>query len=213
MALGIGIAILSAGRADAGLLVFTDRAEWESHLSNVQTIDFDDEPTGELTIGANSFGDFTVNTQLNGSNSENFNRVVGAGGAFDIDGSTHLTLDLDQSDAVSLNQYSFENAVFGFGADYLSSTNFSGLTATINGETINFIDYLPSPGDGFLGIISDAAFSSVDFGLSGDRDNEYFGTDNVSFGTALVPEPSSLLGLFTMLGVGITMKRRSLSKS
>jgi hypothetical protein len=188
---------LMSGGAQASLVVYTNQANWEAAVGGYSVEAFDDEPLGTLAIGSNAFDGFSINTALNGSNSENFNAVAGGGDSFNINGTNFARLDFDLSDAVSVVSLVFDSAINAFAADWVSTTNVGGLTATVNSDTLAFNSFLTSPGTGFLGFVASAPFTQLNFGLSGTTDNEAFGMDNVRFGA--VPEPTTL----ALMGLGV----------
>jgi hypothetical protein len=82
------------------------------------------------------------------------------------------------------NLHNFDNApIIGFAGDWKSTTSSNKLTITINGQLINFGDYLTtSPGDGFLGFVVAAGINtSLIFNVEDTLTNEgeYFIVDNV----------------------------------
>jgi len=190
------------GEAQAGLIVFTDGTLWETQVGNFVTEDFNNEPLRTLALGSNTFAGFSIDTVLNGANTENANQIAAGTDSRNIDSTTFALLDFDLADAVSVSSLIFDNEITAFGADWTSTTN-AGLltmTITINGDTLLFIDYLGTPGDGFLGFVSDVPFTRLDFGLSGSSNNEYFGMDNVVY----IPEPATVC----LVGLGAWLLRR-----
>jgi len=186
--------------AQATLTVFTNRTLWENQVGNFATEDFNNEIPRTLTLGSNAFDGFSIDTVLNGINTENANKIAIGSDSYNIDSTTFALLDFDLLNAVSVSSLVFDNEISAFGADWTSTTNFGQLTITTSGGNLNLIDYLGTPGDGFLGFVSDVPFTMLDFGLSGSSDNEYFGMDNVAY----VPEPVTIC----LLGLGGLVLRR-----
>ena len=192
-------------------MVFTDRGAWEAAVGgSFVTEDFNALASAGMSLGTNSVG--RIDVEVGGTDPGN-NAI---GGAFTVNGTQSITLESDTNGSdlqdVSID-FSADAPVIGFGADWVSTTNSGGLTVIIDGMTVEFADHLVS-GDGFLGFVSDTAFSSAVFGQVNQATNEIFGLDDLSISSsAAVSEPAvaSLLGLGLLGAFAATRRRRSRS--
>lgn len=106
------------------------------------------------------------------------------------------------------NDFRFDAPIIGFAGDWNGTTDGSILHVDVNGTTIKFSDHLSSPGNGFLGVVDTAAFSSIFLSAPGE-DVEKFSVDNCRI--ASVPEPPAMLLLGSGL-VGFLAFRRMLKR-
>lgn len=196
----------SASEAQADMIVFTNGALWENQVGSFVMEDFNNEPLRALALGSNAFNGFSIDIADVGI--DNGNEIAVGTNPRNIDSTKFALLNFttDQS-YVSVSSLTFDSEITAFGADWASTTNYGGLTltVTINGDTLRFIDYLGTPGDGFLGFVSDVPFTRVDFGLSGSINNEAFGMDNAA--SAPVPEPATM-SLLAIGGLTLLWRRR-----
>jgi hypothetical protein len=207
LALALLTLVLGAGRARAGLVIYTDRAAFDAATTGTSTIDFEGiagggamyEPS-PFVIGGVSFTDAGVNRLFvfdkgfygPGLSSDYLNQngfgtqstLVTPGG-----GTTALGTDLG-----TLNQ------TFGGPQDVtVDVTDGSGLST--------FVITTPAqPGLGFVGFTSDTAILSVNF------TGTFVVLDNVTTGQALrsVPEPSALIsaGIGGLMALGYGWRRQ-----
>lgn len=206
----VGLALAWASHSEAAIItVYTDRSLWEATVGTFSTEDFGGvADTGTLagnvehTLGLLTFS-FTGASTPFGRPAVTSNEFVGdvspppAGGT--IVPGPHI--------------FEFPYSVLAWGADFTEASTGALLDITMAGVTIALVDYLPAPGTGFFGIISDTAFNQVSLAAAGGpRFDEIFIMDNVSFGEQAatpVPEPTSLLLFGTgALVVSARMRRR-----
>lgn len=192
-----------AAPAQAGFTTFTSRAAFNAAAGTLNDYDFNSDATGDFT--SKDFGDFTV------SESETVLIVGVRSGAAstNVDGSGHLyfreTSTIPNRPPTTVT---FDAAIHAFGFDYrtIDPTN-DGLDLIIGGT--KFTVAAGAPQSGFFGVISTAAFTSLEFrdDDDGGNRNDGVGLDNFSYGA--VPEPTSLalwgLGAF---GAAVRMRRR-----
>ena len=203
-----GLLLGHALNAQAAIIVFTDRALWEAAAGPFVTEDFNGLTPTPLSTGNNPVGLIDINIV----GDPGVSRIDDGTSVFAINGTNALILEVDESGTdIGFPSADFLGAVFGFGADWQSTTNNSVLEVTIDGQLFNFSDFLDAgDGDGFLGFISDVAFTDIVFGLAGSS-NEIFGLDDLSIAVSM-PEPGilALMG-FGVVGLGLSRRRRLLS--
>lgn len=187
--------VVMTGSAQAGLMVFTDEAAWTNAVNGIQVEDFEASPVGALSAGTTDLGKLSVTIASNPYDSIG----VFSGGA--INGSNEFIGYLRNGENTALDFADF-GSFTAFAGDWRSTTTGDDLTITVAGELVKFSDYLTGAGNGFLGVVSDMAFSEVVFGVEAATSfGEYFQLDNVRFANtaASVAAPSALL----LLGLGL----------
>ncbi|MFM7450149.1 MAG: PTPA-CTERM sorting domain-containing protein [Leptolyngbyaceae cyanobacterium] len=197
----VAISTVSAP-AEAAVITYTDRANWQSALSGLGWSASPPEqfnaviPDADSIIFANGvLSDGSPNTQFG------VNQVVG--GAYNGGLTTSAT-----SPFYTQIKWTFPTSTRGFGADWFNT--FSGgaasLQVTIAGQTINIANALGGGGNGFLGFISDTPFTEATFSVGGSGDLAY-DADNLSYAqnSTVVPTPALLPGL---IGMGIAAWRK-----
>ncbi len=205
--------MLFGSTAQAGSLqVFTDPEAWFLAVSDYEVVveEFD-LPTGPLEVGENRVGmiDITITGTEGGIPS-----IAGGDNVSNIDGSSFFFNDVGDTNGNLYSDFSFDSMIVGFGSWFTSTLTGNLATIDIGGESVNFSDHLSGIGDGFLGILSDMAFSQFRFAAETNSDfGEAFGVDNFNFakaGSSEVPEPTTvaLLGLGL---VGVAFRRRKLA--
>lgn len=173
MALGTGVTPAEA------VTVFTDRTAWEETVSNITTETFSTPHSSSESLLLES------GIEVTGVSS------VWTSGQF-------YTSTPSRSESVA---FTFPSQIFGFGADFSSTTSNGGLTVSglfdgIPGvDTVVFSEYLQGQGSGFLGIVTDTAFNSLSFAMQSpplavSAANEAFQMDNFSFASNLAQSDS-----------------------
>lgn len=205
----VGITVFAMTASAHAFQIFTDRTSWEaavaaSPLGGLVIDDpFDNDITGADSItfdsGVISTGTPATATDLN---------EVGFPGAY-LGAVRGSSPDAGTYDTIA---WDFPMPIFAFGADWTSTASLNGLTVTgdfdgAGDATVSFFSELGGEGDGFLGVVGDAAFSTIIF--AGEDLNpdfrEVFAADNLSF--AKVPEPAGI-ALFGLGLAGVAWYRR-----
>ena len=196
--------LLSAISANAGatLIVFSDRAAWQSAVDGpTLTEDFNGLLPQALILGTNDAG--LIDIEL--FDQAGANVIDDGSGGNSIDGSVFWNGNVDAFGSPS-SAAVVSGPILGFGADWISTTTGGGLTVLVGTDLLNFADHLSGDGDGFLGVVADAPFSQIIFDtVSGSP--EQFGLDNFSFAT--VPEPVTITLLLAGVAAiaGVRLKR------
>lgn len=173
--------------ADNAVIVFTSRVHWATAVGNgVITEDFETSPLGLLPIGTTQLGMIAFTTDDSGPIAPRIEQPGQVNGTRDLFGRVD-----NRTFGGTFHTISFPFDAIAFGADFDSTTTGDGLEVTVGAAMIRFSDHLSGPGDGFLGVISDAPFDSITFRPVGLPLGEGFSVDNLSF--RAVPEPSSAI--------------------
>jgi hypothetical protein len=207
----VALALVLASRSEAATITFyTDRSSWEAAVVGMSsTEDFSGiADTGQLAANVeHTLGLLTFS-------------YTGAPGGFPgpgVQAEQFVAIPTKASAGggttdVGLLVFEFPFAVLAWGADFTGASGSAFLDVTMAGETIALVNYLPSPGDGFFGVVSDTPFNQVVLSADGGTGfDEFFFMDNVSFGEEAaatpVPEPTSLL-LFGTGALGVLARTR-----
>ena len=203
----VGVALALASHTEAATItVYTDRSSWEATVGTFSTEDFSGvADTGELAANVeHTLGLLTFSY----TGGPDFGRPAVTSNYFEGD-----PAQVSGTASAGPHVFEFPYSVLAWGADFTNASTGALLDITMAGETIALVDYLPNPGTGFFGIISDTPFSQIIISAStGLPFDEIFLLDNVSFGEQAetpVPEPASLLLFGTgALVVSARMRRR-----
>jgi hypothetical protein len=189
----------------AAIVVYTDRAAWETAVlagpfDHFHDQNFENSPTGSLNTGDNFF--FPLMVTIPGT--PGLNAIDDSfttdpfSDALSPNGSTYYLGDVgvDASEAPTLSFPELEFVVTGFGADWVIQGD---LIMEIQGTFIPFSTYLPT-GSGFLGIITDQPESPLTANLLGTA---VFGMDDIRTANAPIPAAVWLFGsgLIGLIGV------------
>ena len=206
--LSAALSTLFASSARAAVVVYTDRAAWETAVlagpfDHFHDQNFDNSPTGSLLTGP-SFTNFFFPLDIIISGTPGFNAIDDSftadpfSNALSPNGSTYYLGDVNFGAPVAptLSFPELDFVVTGFGADWGVQGD---LIMEIQGTFIPFSTYLPT-GSGFLGIITDQPESPLVANLSGSA---VFGMDDIRTANAPIPAAvwlfgSGLLGLVGM---------------
>jgi hypothetical protein len=196
----VGLVAGATGQSIAGVVLYTDRAAFAAASTGVQTIDFE----GLTSPGAATSYDSSLTTSgvtFTDSSSRLFVIASDFDPGFDFGSGAYLqsnfgdgTIDI----ALPAN-------VTAFGADFGEFDQYTVSVALSTGQIYDF----ETPGNNsytFRGFTSDTAIASVSFTSPGFAPT----LDNVSFGAAAVPEPSTLIsgGIAALFGLGYGWRRR-----
>jgi hypothetical protein len=196
--------------ASAALTVYTDRAAFQAALTGGFTTENFNSVVGEpdFTLAPLVVGGLTL---------QGFGRQQGGRNYIDrnspdlnVDGTPFATLYVTAREGGTVVNLGFASSVFGFGADFRDLQDDEVRTEL----TVGSAPFLPSITVGntvrFIGVISDTAFSNVNFRYIGNSFGDGFGMDNVVFGrVAAVPEPEGLALVLTALACLGWATRRS----
>jgi hypothetical protein len=193
--LSIILALMLPATAFASSITFTNRASWEAAVGIFFTEDFNAIAAQLLPIGATAVGPFVIT--LTGT----INDTTGIGPGL-YGNPTNQFIGFIENDP-GFNEVSqikfdfFPVPMYAWGADFLSTASGDILVATSNGSIYDFSSLVVS-GNGFLGSIEDASFSSITFTTKTFTTiGEYWEMDNLSYSP--IPEPASLI----LLAIGI----------
>jgi hypothetical protein len=187
-----------SGASQAGEVGFTEAGAWEAAAGSATGWqDFESFPTSSMQRGANTFGGLTVSISHESVSSADV-RIGGPNGS-------RFAWTYLRGSSLSSMTWTFDRAVNAFSADFFSVSSGDGLVAWVNGTAFD----LGTLGvrDGFFGVVSDSAFSSVTFTLARPtRVGEGWGADNVRW--SAVPGPG-VLGVCGVMGLVASRRRRA----
>ena len=196
----------SSTTAFSAVTVYTNEAAWLAATSGtVFSENFESSPLGLLAVGTTDIGSFDITIT---SNAEQQIEIADAGS---INGSRQFNGDVDADSTLSVDFSNFSaSPLYAFAGEWNSTTSGDRLTVDINGQVIQFDNYLGVIGSGFLGFTDTDGFTNLTFGTEGTTTfGEYFSLDNVQFASASVPDASSIFLLaFGLLGLLNGVRRK-----
>jgi len=201
----IGVATLTSaltGGANAALSLYENAASFNSSTASLATETFDSFTTEDsFRTVALDVGPFTLS--MTGSTS---------GGANYIDLAAFVTSysHINNTNYALVHPYNggalfitFDTPIKAFGADFAALNDGLVRTSiTVNGQTVSPSSTTTNV-TRFVGVVSDTPFTTVQLT---SNTGDFYGIDNVVYGTA-VPEPSSSL-LICLGGIGMMMRRK-----
>lgn len=209
--LGSFLIAVSAGFADASVITYNTRAEFDSAISGQTMIDFEEQNTGGVN-GYNDFGSSLTIGSVSFNQTESRLRVLGrdifqtAGlpSSFLVNdgGLSNLVVEFTgegvYSVAMDVGQIEeYYNPVGNMTLKFSSGDQIS-LTGLLQ------LSYTSNPLR-FVGFTSHTAITSIVF-------DDPVGTtaiDNLAFSTSHIPEPASLVSLGVLVLLGLTFQPRS----
>jgi hypothetical protein len=204
------IGLLSTA-AQAATTNYSNRAAFEAAISGATTETFDSYSVDTSFAGTPvNIGDFSVVTTGTSTSTSGYNYidvVPLATSESDVNGTNDLRIYTNSSSSFTIQ---FNTAITSLGFDWANLNDSSHRTDLyIDGVLTNVLDTTFSyPETGFVGFISDIAFTTIEFrGLQ----NDVFGLDNITYASHPVPVPAAVWlfgsGLFGL--VGFSKKRKS----
>lgn len=189
-----------AAAASSQIMVFTDRAAWESAVGgNFVLEDFNSTAIQTIADGQ------TLDTGLlqifrDGSgNGADGALAISPGSQFgNIDGTTHLDGETGASPHESV-VFGFNGSdVYAFGADFASPFSGDGVDLVAGGQRFS-LDVIPGFDVGFFGIVNLSGSSLGSVSIAGTlEDNtfqELWQADNIAYSVVPSPATAALLGL------------------
>jgi len=193
----LSLAILTAATSQAGVITFSDRASWEAAVVGSPTVvDFNTYATDVSTNGID-FGPFTIANGLLDAPPVT---------SHDIDGSTYVNITHGGAKSIT-----YHSPISGWGAD-LDHAQGSWLRVLLSSPEDLELPYTGGDNPAFFGFITwpMESFTTIQF-LENGLDK--VGYDNISSGTEVVPEPSSLVVLgLGLAGLAVRRRRKRTSK-
>lgn len=191
---------------------YTNQTAWETAVGTFSTENFNAVPLQTFPAGSTTLGQitFTYPTRHVGAHIEEF--PAGSGnhqlvGMVGIDGNPFF------GDLPAYNDITLPWAATAFGGNWQSASSAGQLVLSIPGATFSLPTYLPSPGNGFFGFISDTSFTTLritPLTTNVNNPGEQYEIDNIKFNnSAAVPEPGAYVVLIAGLGAVWARRRRA----
>lgn len=189
------LAALFATSASAAITTYADLGAFNAAAGPTALFDFNATPNGSFDGASYDVGPFT----LIGDSTDSFSdmQVSGQQVSANVCGVGVCGTPFGYT-------FTFDAPITAFGAFFSNALGASGLTFTVGGDVFAG----PAANSGFFGFTSTAAFTTI--AVSGA--NEVHNFDDVRFGGAAVPEPSTwalLIGGFGLAGSALRRRRLS----
>lgn len=180
-------------------LIFSDRTAWEGASTSVTTEDFEGQ-----AWSVNSGDPLGSSTAINGIQFATGGTIYGVSEAVTYDAAYHTGNYLEWQPGENSLTITLPTLVTAFALDFGQFYDqASDFTFLIGGDTYSV--NAPGGSYSFWGITADTAFDTITIGTNGP----FPSIDNLSYGTARVPEPSTLILLgIGVLGLGAGWRRR-----
>jgi len=208
------LAFFCVANVEAATISFSDRTAWLTAISgsiiteDLNSISADDFFTDDSRV----LGDLTFTSTGNAVVGILFDAIPGRFGAnTGIDNTTFLSAAGLTSTSLLTIELSTAVTAFGFDTLNFDSGN-EQAEIFINGNSVGFTG--SSDGDiGFLGVIDNSAFSTIEIRGAAGTVDVVAGFDNISYTTAAVPAPAAvwLLGSGLIGLIGMRKKSRKLT--
>ena len=212
MAIGaVAMALVACGRAQAMVVIYTNRTFFEDALVSPTTFDFESVAEGlNVAAGATTshdFGPFTISDD--GAGSDIYIRDSSSGSASSgiVNGTKFVRYNENSSGLVHM-YVTFDAAVRAFGFDFnnVDSGTVPDFTVSVSGFLTTFPGVLASNDSGFFGLIStDAAIMETAFSFFDDptAGSGVLGVDNFTWGSDLAASTVPLPGALPLFGSGL----------
>ncbi|QTD55384.1 PEPxxWA-CTERM sorting domain-containing protein [Parasphingorhabdus cellanae] len=189
-----------ATSASAAIIVYTDQASFDAAAGVTTTETFDSFTTAaQFNAAPVDAGPFTVSLSGNSNNpAQNLIGPAPTNGSFDVNGTPNLSGRISNGGSIFLT---FDSSISSFSGIFneINNGNPNKTLLFAGGEQV-------APVDGFFGIVSDVAFTTIEFQTIAGADDG-FALDNVQFGA--VPEPATwAFMIFGFGAIGGAMRRQ-----
>lgn len=196
----------------AVIQTFTSRASWEAAVISFTVENLSTAPLGPIPVGTTALG--VVDLTYTEATSQPPRVLQPVPGLRSLEATVGIDAPgfpaLPSSVTITLPQ-----PATAFGAFFNSSTSAARVAITIDGAVIELVTYLPPPGNGFFGFISDVPFQDLVFSAPTasatppENRGEIFSMFDLEFNqyTSPVPEPASVT-LFSFGGLLLILAGR-----
>ena len=182
---------MASSNVNSAIITFTDKTAWEAAISG-STITLEQFNGGAQNFSDNSTGNIagSITVDINGSGISN---NITATGIFNMEPDSSPP-DLSNID------FNFSSPIIGFGFTNLNGVRADGYGVRVQFDGFSSAEFGSIVGSNsapFLGFVSNAPFSSINFFTTGFNDVWLF--DDLVYASVSVPTPATL----GLLGLGI----------